>query len=148
MHQVFEVPVRIRFGDCDPAGIVYHPRYFSIFNGVVEDFFRDVVQCTFEQCLEKDLGFPVVGIHCDFVKPTRVGELCIAKLWIERLGNSSVRYAMTLEKDGEMRVKLTETAVCVNRDGIVKAKPLPDFVRMAMKSYAIETESQSLSFRC
>ena len=43
MHKVFEVPVLIRFAHCDPAGIVFHPQYFTIFNGVVEDFFREVV---------------------------------------------------------------------------------------------------------
>ena len=28
---------RIRFSDCDPAGIVFYPQYFVMFNGLVEE---------------------------------------------------------------------------------------------------------------
>jgi 4-hydroxybenzoyl-CoA thioesterase len=30
----------IRFSDCDPAGIVFYPQYFVMFNGLVEDWWR------------------------------------------------------------------------------------------------------------
>jgi 4-hydroxybenzoyl-CoA thioesterase len=33
----FETTRVLRFGDCDPAGIAYYPRYFDLLNGVVED---------------------------------------------------------------------------------------------------------------
>ena len=47
MHQDRFVPppgaftrsVPIRFSDCDPAGIVYFPHYFDIFNGLIEDWY-------------------------------------------------------------------------------------------------------------
>ncbi|HEY1393321.1 MAG TPA: acyl-CoA thioesterase, partial [Methylibium sp.] len=29
---------QIRFSDCDPAGIVFYPQYFVMFNGLVEDW--------------------------------------------------------------------------------------------------------------
>lgn len=38
----YEQTIRIRFGHCDPAGIVYHPQYFVILNQLMEDFYRDV----------------------------------------------------------------------------------------------------------
>ncbi len=34
----FEATRVLRFGDCDPAGIAYYPRYFDLLNGVVEDW--------------------------------------------------------------------------------------------------------------
>ena len=34
----FETTRVLRFGDCDPAGIAYYPRYFDLLNGVVEDW--------------------------------------------------------------------------------------------------------------
>ena len=36
MSEIF-VPIDIRFTHCDPAGIVFYPRYFELINGVVED---------------------------------------------------------------------------------------------------------------
>ena len=37
----FEREQLIRFSHCDPAGIVFFPQYFVLFNGHVEDWFDD-----------------------------------------------------------------------------------------------------------
>ena len=103
MHKVFEVPVLIRFAHCDPAGIVFHPQYFTIFNGVVEDFFREVVHIPFLELFRHGVALPVAGIRCDFVNPSRPGDECVARLWIEHLGKSSIRLAMVLVCAGRLR---------------------------------------------
>ena len=36
--QVYRSEILVRFGDCDPAGIVYYPRYMEMFNSLVEDW--------------------------------------------------------------------------------------------------------------
>ena len=38
----FTRTVRIRFSHCDPAGIVYFPHYFDMFNGLIEDWSKDL----------------------------------------------------------------------------------------------------------
>jgi hypothetical protein len=35
----FTRSVSIRFSHCDPAGIVYFPHYFDVFNGLIEDWY-------------------------------------------------------------------------------------------------------------
>ena len=35
----FTRSVSIRFSHCDPAGIVYFPHYFNMFNGLIEDWY-------------------------------------------------------------------------------------------------------------
>ena len=35
----FTRSVTVRFSHCDPAGIVYFPHYFDIFNGLIEDWY-------------------------------------------------------------------------------------------------------------
>ena len=39
----FERRRRIRFGQCDPAGIVFYPQYFVLFNALVEDWVSDAL---------------------------------------------------------------------------------------------------------
>ena len=39
--------VPIEFNHCDPAGIVFYPRYFEMTNSVVENFFPDEVGHSF-----------------------------------------------------------------------------------------------------
>ncbi len=109
MALVFEQPVRIRWSHCDPAGIVYHPQYFVILNGLMEDFFRECTDLSYEESVRQRFGFPIVGIRSDFCVPSRHGEECIGKVWIESIGRTSVRFALTLECEGEVRVQATET---------------------------------------
>lgn len=37
---VFYSDMLVRFSHCDPAGIVFYPHYFVMFNGLVEDGFN------------------------------------------------------------------------------------------------------------
>src|SRR3989338_531397 len=39
--------IQIEFNHCDPAGIVFYPRYFEMTNSVVENFFKDEVGRSF-----------------------------------------------------------------------------------------------------
>ena len=53
MSQKYVQPLRIRFSHCDPAGIVYHPHYFTILNNLMEDFWRDVLGYGYEGMTER-----------------------------------------------------------------------------------------------
>ena len=64
--KIYKQNIRIRFGHCDPAGIVYHPQYFVILNQLMEDFYRDVAGVGFIEVKKYGLGFPVAGVRCDF----------------------------------------------------------------------------------
>ena len=144
MALVFEQPVRIRWSHCDPAGIVYHPQYFVILNGLMEDFFRECTDLSYEESVKKRFGFPIVGIRSDFCVPSRHGDECVGKVWIESIGRTSVRFALTIECNGELRVQATETAVCVKADGKELEKlEIPENLRQAFEKY-LSTETLPL----
>ena len=45
---MYEMPQKVLFKHCDPAGIVFFPRYFEMMNDCVEAFFDKVVEWPFE----------------------------------------------------------------------------------------------------
>jgi 4-hydroxybenzoyl-CoA thioesterase len=68
---VAEIPVR--FAHCDTAGIVFYPRYFEMFSGVVEDWCADGLGVSFRELhLEQGLGLPTVHIETDFAAPSQL----------------------------------------------------------------------------
>lgn len=148
-HQVYEQPVRIHFGDCDPAGIVYHPSYYKILNELHEDFLRDVADVGFIEIKKYGVGFPLVGVRTDFVAPSRPGDVLEGRVWLEKLGASSVRFALTLSKDGEMRVKCAQTMVCVRLDheGNFVKSDIPEQIRRVFSAYLVEPGDPLLEFR-
>ena len=40
LGDTFHSDMLVRFSHCDPAGIVFYPQYFIMFNGLVEDWFN------------------------------------------------------------------------------------------------------------
>jgi hypothetical protein len=43
----------VRFGACDPAGIVYTPEYLNLFNGVVEDRYDEALGIFYHELVGK-----------------------------------------------------------------------------------------------
>lgn len=142
MSQQYVQPIRIRFSHCDPAGIVYHPHYFTILNNLMEDFWRDVLGYGYEEMIRRRIGFPVVGVRMDFCAPSRVGDECVMKCWIEHIGTSSVCFAMTIESvdDGSLRLQGTETVVCVKAGAKgLENVPVSDEIRAKLTPYLSDT---------
>lgn len=146
---VYEKKMRIRWNHCDPAGIVYHPQYFVILNNVMEEFFRDCTGLSYEDSLVKKMGFPIVGIKCDFCTPSRCGDECVVKLWIESIGNTSVRFAMTIFAGDECRVACIETAVCAAAapNGGIEKCEIPADIRARLEAYLKTDDMPKLELR-
>ena len=71
----FTRTVPIRFSHCDPAGIVYFPHYFDMFNGLIEDWYTEQLGVDYAKLILNDrYGFPFVHIETDFKLPSRMGE--------------------------------------------------------------------------
>src|SRR5262245_339858 len=68
--------VRIQWGDCDPAGIIFNPRYFEIFDASTAALFEAALGVTKREMLEAygNAGFPVVHVEARYVYPPRFGD--------------------------------------------------------------------------
>ena len=105
----FSRQVQVRFGDCDPAGIVFYPRYFEMFNNLVEDWCADGLGASFQELHGvRGLGLPTVSIQTDFAAPSKLGDVLRAALSVTKLGGSSITLAIRLSgEDGVERVRAT-----------------------------------------
>ena len=67
---------RVRFQHCDPAGIVFFPRYFEMVNATVEEWFAERLGMPFaEMHGPTQGGVPTASIRADFRAPSRLGDL-------------------------------------------------------------------------
>lgn len=148
-HKIFEKNIRIHFSNCDPAGIVFHPQYFVILNELHEEFLEDVAGVGFIEIQKYCVGFPVVNVHSDFYKPSRPGDRLVGRVWVERIGGKSMRFAFTISDDEGERLRCVETAVCVKLgpDGNFVARDIPAQIRERLEPYVVESEEEFLKFR-
>ena len=123
---------KVLFKHCDPAGIVFYPRYIEMINDCAEDFFDRAVQWPFETML-KTSGTPTVSTATEFQAPSRHGDQLILTLNVEQLGNSSLKLAINCYCSDEKRFSNKTTMVCVNDEG--KPTPWPASVRTILETY-------------
>jgi 4-hydroxybenzoyl-CoA thioesterase len=135
----FTRSVTIRFSHCDPAGIVYFPHYFDMFNGLIEDWYKEELGHDYAELVMADrYAFPFVHIECDFKIPSRMGEVIDLTLLVERIGRSSLGIAIVCHRDGLERLRARMvTAMMALQTG--KPEPMPPRLRDAIEAYRRRT---------
>lgn len=103
--------IPVEFNHCDPAGIVFYPRYFEMTNSVVENFFREVVGYSFAALMADGVGVPTARVETDFRAPSRLGDVLDWTLEVERLGGSSVTFRVLAACNGQHRLTARLTLV-------------------------------------
>jgi 4-hydroxybenzoyl-CoA thioesterase len=122
---------RIAWGDCDPAGIVFYPRYFEMFDISTTVLIERALGMTkFEYLKTYDfLGHPLVETRSRFRIPTRFGDEVAIESMLVACGRASFKIEHRLTRAGALAVEGVETRVWVNRDPgdptRFKAHPIP-----------------------
>lgn len=81
---------RVRFGDCDPAGIAYFPRFFDWFHQAMEQWFDEGLGIDYAGLIASGHGMPCVHTEADFKAPCRLGDVLHIHLAVAKRGGSSV----------------------------------------------------------
>jgi 4-hydroxybenzoyl-CoA thioesterase len=126
---------KVLFKHCDPAGIVFYPRYFEMMNDMVEAFFEFAIGCPFEQ-LHIAGGVPTAQIETRFAAPSRHGDILKLALDIDHVGGASARYRMTAHCAGQLRFETKAVLVYVDKGG--KPAPWPADIRQKLNDYRVQ----------
>lgn len=125
----------VRFAHCDPAGIVFYPQYFIMFNNLIEDWFNNGLGLDYAQYItEHRLGFPIVNLQCNFETPSKIGDKITFGLTLEHLGKSSMKLMVTCSDKGVTRLVANKVLVAMHLDRGC-AVPIPDDLRELMQAF-------------
>jgi 4-hydroxybenzoyl-CoA thioesterase len=124
----------IRFSDCDPAGIVFYPQYFVMFNGVVEDWVDGPLGIGYRALiLDRRVGLPTVHLEADFRAVSRLGDRVLLTLKVERLGQRSLTLKLAcMGEDDELRMEMRQVIVTTSLLSH-EAIDIPDDLRSAIR---------------
>lgn len=138
----------VRFGHCDPAGIVYFPRFFDMFHDAMETWFSAGLGVVYAGMVTgRRIGFPAVHTEADFRRPCALGDEISVELRVTEIGRSSIVLGYTVRgADGELRLTGSTTSVVMDLDpaspGFRRAVAIPEELRGKIAGFmAAETES-------
>ena len=128
-------PYRIEWGHCDPAGIVYAPRFLEMFGESTIMLFETALGVRKKDMLASHgvVGFPMVDVSAQFRRPAAYGDAVVLEAAAPDFGNSSFTIRHRLLKDGHVCVEGVEKRVWTVRDterpGGMRAERVPDSIR-------------------
>ena len=110
---IFSRRHKIHFSECDPAGIVFYPQYFVLFNDLIEAWVDTLVPDGYHGVLgTRRLGMPTLRLEVDFKAISRMGDRVTLALDVLRLGGKSLTLGWRCTgEDGELRMAATQTIV-------------------------------------
>lgn len=142
----FQQKIRLSFKHCDPAGLVFHPRYVEMVSEVVEAFFADILDWNYKVMHGPDnSAVPTINLNMDLKSPAYLHDELTLTLSILHLGNSSAKFNVigTVDGDPDEKFNAVSTMVRVVRtDGVdgnngMIPTPWPDAVRAKMQDYVV-----------
>ena len=116
---MFSTFITVRFGDADPAGLVYYPRIFHYLHIAMEEFFAARCGLSYERLMKDErIGFPTVNVRAEFFVPLVYGDEAEIEVYVSQTGKSSAtfEYQVRRRSDGVLCARATQIHVAMNLD--------------------------------
>ena len=124
-QKAFVTQLDVRFGDVDPAGIVYFPKIFDFVHEAFEALWDIHVGKRYYHLVGEDrLGFPLVHSDVTFHHPLRFGDRPLVRVTTFKLGSTSLGLHYAFSVDDVLCVDARMTVVCVEL-GELASVPIP-----------------------
>lgn len=120
--------IRVRYGECDPMGVVHHTVYPIWFEMGRTELLRSSGR-SYRDFEAEGVFLAVVSLTVKYRRPARYDDLVTLVTVLDEVGGVKIEHSYRLERDGETLVTGATTLACLDRSG--RACPLPDSLRAA-----------------
>ena len=105
------------FSDCDPAQLVFYPKYFQWFDIATQKMFNELDLEWSKFWSERGIaGLPLVDASATFKGPARMDDEVEIETWVDEWKGKIFIVRHNVIKDGEVIVEGKEVRACVVKD--------------------------------
>jgi acyl-CoA thioester hydrolase len=137
----FEHELRVRYGECDPQGIVFNANYFLYFDVAFTELWRAAIG-PWEEMVERGVDAVVAEANARFRAPAKFDDVLTLRAQVVRLGTTSVTTRIDVLREGDLLVEGRLQHVCVDAR-TWKKTGLPDWVRSGLRRFAVPDAEQA-----
>jgi acyl-CoA thioester hydrolase len=134
LPEPFVHELRVRYGECDPQGIVFNANYLLYFDVAFTELWRAAVGPWLEM-VERGVDAVVAEATLSFRAPARYDDELQLRAEVARLGRTAITTEIDVMRDGELLVAGRLRHVCVATDTWGKTE-VPDWVRSGLARFA------------
>jgi acyl-CoA thioester hydrolase len=119
--------LRVRYGECDPQGIVFNANYLLYFDVAFTEYWRDRVG-PWDDMVSVGVDVVVAEANLRFRAAARFDDVLALEVTTEELGKTSMTTRVDIQRDGELLVEMRLRHVFVDRTTWSKTA-MPDGIR-------------------
>ncbi|OZI71990.1 acyl-CoA thioesterase [Bordetella genomosp. 12] len=137
----FVVRRRVRWGECDPAGVVYTGKFVDYMLAAVNLFYANLAPVEFRQLLgELGIGMPCRGLDMDFRGALWPEDEFEIRVGVQEIRRSTFDMRVHGYQEGGRDIFLGRfSAICIPGDGQRKSVAIPAALRSLLESHTYET---------
>jgi acyl-CoA thioester hydrolase len=142
MEAPFVHKLRVRYGECDPQGIVFNANYLLYFDVAFTELWRAAVG-PWQEMVQRGVDAVVADASLSFRAPARFDDQLELAARIVRLGRSAITTEIDAARDGQVLVAGQLRHVCVSTPTETSHnEPLmtvgwPEDIRQGLERYSV-----------
>ena len=135
MSAPFRHPLRVRFHECDPQGIVFNANFLAYADIAITELYREAFGSWSKVMESGEIDMVVAEANVRFSAPLHFDEEVELVASITNLGTTSITTAVKVEREGETVAEVTLRHVVVGAKGRTKS-PITDELREGLERYS------------
>ena len=133
MDPRFAHSFRVRYGECDPQGIVFNANYVAYFDHGITELWREAFG-SYAVMEERGVDMVVAEVNSKFLGSARFDDIVTLDAAIERLGTTSMTTRLWLHREEELLVEGWIRHVFLDAESWEKTE-IPDWLREGLTPY-------------
>ena len=129
----FSHRLRVRYGECDPQGIVFNANYLLYVDVAFTELWRAAVG-PWQEMEAAGFDAVVADVHLAFRQPARFDDELDVEMTVARLGRSSIETAVTFRRGDEVLVTGELRHAVVSRT-TWRSVEMPAFIRGGLTAF-------------
>jgi acyl-CoA thioester hydrolase len=143
--ETFTHELRVRYGECDPQGIVFNANYLLYFDVAFTELWREAVE-PWQEMVQRGVDAVVAETNLRFHAPARFDDELSLQVRIASLGRTALKTEIDIRRGEELLLAGWLRHVCVDTatmKGVVQPCPWPEDIRGKLASYVAEADDQA-----
>lgn len=139
-RQPFQVRRRVRWSECDPAGVVYTGKFVDFLLGAVNLFYANLVDKPYREFTrEVGVDTPCRGLEMDFRGALWPEDEFLISVVVTAIRNSSFDLHVRAAQESGREIFLARfTPICIPKGGERKSIPIPEAYKLALQAHLSE----------
>ena len=137
MAERFTHPLRVRFAECDPQGVVFNAHYLAYLDVGMTELWRAAFG-SYQAMLDRGIDMVVVESRLSFHAPARFDDELRLEIAVSRLGSTSISTDHRVVRGGDLIAQADLHHVFVDRQTLGKTE-IPDWLRTPLSRWLAES---------